>query len=70
MKGELEPADRMEVYLERIEHDLLRRALAINKNTQTKSAQQIGISQAGLIKKLKRIPIDWSKNVPSSGLFS
>ncbi|MGE4019637.1 MAG: helix-turn-helix domain-containing protein [Pyrinomonadaceae bacterium] len=40
----------MEVYLERIEQDLLRSALAINKNNQTRSAQQIGISRSGLLR--------------------
>ena len=55
MKGEMEPGDRMEVYLERIEQDLLGRALAINKNNQPGAAQQLGISQSGLIKKLKRL---------------
>ncbi|MGB7070576.1 MAG: sigma 54-interacting transcriptional regulator [Pyrinomonadaceae bacterium] len=49
------PGDRMDVYLERIEHDLLRSALVINKNNQTRAAQQLGISRSGLIKKLKRI---------------
>lgn len=49
------PGDRMELYLERIEQDLLKRALAINNNNQTRSAQQLGISRSGLIKKLKRI---------------
>ena len=52
--GELEPGDRMEVYLERIEQDLLRSALAINKNNQTRAAQQLGISRSGLTKKVKR----------------
>lgn len=41
--------------LERIEQDLLRNALAINNNNQTRAAQQLGISRSGLIKKLKRI---------------
>lgn len=45
----------MEVYLERIEQDLLRSALAINKNNQTRAARQLGISRSGLIKKLKRL---------------
>ncbi len=49
------PGDRMELYLERIEQDLLRSALAINNNNQTRAAQQLGISRSGLIKKLKRI---------------
>ena len=34
------PGDRMELYLERIEQDLLRSALAINNNNQTRAAQQ------------------------------
>ncbi len=49
------PGDRMELHLERIERDLLRSALAINNNNQTRAAQQLGISRSGLIKKLKRI---------------
>lgn len=49
------PGDRMELYLERIEQDLLRSALAINNNNQTRAAKQLGISRSGLIKKLKRI---------------
>ena len=49
------PGDRMEVYLERIEQELLRSALAINNNNRTRAAQQLGISRSGLIKKLKRI---------------
>jgi two-component system, NtrC family, response regulator len=49
------PGDRMELYLERIEQDLLRSALAINNNNQIRAAQQLGISRSGLIKKLKRI---------------
>ena len=64
VKGELEPGDRMEVYLERIEQDLLRSALAIKRNNQTRAAQQLGISRSGLIKKLKRMPIDWCINIP------
>ena len=55
VKGELEPGDRMEVYLERIEQDLLRSTLAINKNNQTRAAQQLGISRSGLTKKVKRL---------------
>lgn len=49
------PGDRMELYLERIEQDLLRSALAINNNNRTRAARQLGISRSGLIKKLKRI---------------
>jgi len=49
------PGDRMELYLERIEQDILKSALAINNNNQTRAAQQLGLSRSGLIKKLKRI---------------
>jgi len=49
------PGDRMESSLERIEQYLLRSALAINNNNQTRAARQLGISRSGLIKKLKRI---------------
>ena len=49
------PGDRMGLYFEGIEQDLLRNALAINNNNRTRAAQQLGISRSGLIKKLKRI---------------
>ena len=49
------PGDRMELYLERIEQDLLRSAIANNNNNQTRAAQQLSISRSGLIKKFKRI---------------
>lgn len=49
------PGDRMELYLKRIEQDLLRGALAINNNNQTRAARQLGISRSGLMKKSKRI---------------
>lgn len=49
------PGDRMELYLARIEQDLLRNALAANNNNRTRAAQHLGISRSGLIKKLKRL---------------
>ncbi|MFZ1701019.1 MAG: sigma 54-interacting transcriptional regulator [Pyrinomonadaceae bacterium] len=47
--------DRMEDYLELIETDLVKNALAVHNNNRTRAAKDLGISRSGLIKKLKRI---------------
>lgn len=47
--------EKLEDYLEKIETDLLRNALATHNNNRTRAAKDLGISRSGLIKKLKRI---------------
>lgn len=49
------PGEKMEKYLERIEIHLLKTALDVHNNNQTRAAKHLGISRSGLIKKLKRI---------------
>jgi len=47
--------EKMEQYLEKIETDLLKNALAANNFNQTRAARDLGISRSGLIKKMKRM---------------
>lgn len=47
--------EKMERYLEKIETDLLKNALAANNFNQTRAARELGISRSGLIKKMKRM---------------
>lgn len=47
--------DKMEEYLERIETELLKKAMRENNNNQTRAARELGLSRSGLIKKLKKI---------------
>ena len=42
------PDDRMELYLERIEQDLLKGVLATNNNDQTRASSAVGKSRRGL----------------------
>jgi len=46
---------KLEDYLEMIETDLLKNAMAVHNNNRTRAAKDLGISRSGLIKKLKRI---------------
>ena len=49
------PGGNLEKYLQTVEAELLRRALATHNNNQSRAARQLGISRSGLIKKLKRL---------------
>jgi len=49
------PGEKMEVYLEKIENQLLKTALDAHNNNRTRAAKELGISRSGLIKKLKRL---------------
>ena len=51
----LRRGEKMEQYLEKIETDLLKNALAAHNYNQTRAAKELGISRSGLIKKLKRM---------------
>ena len=46
--------EKMEQYLEKIGTELLKNALKVHNNNQTRAAREMGISRSGLIKKLKR----------------
>lgn len=46
---------KLDDYLEMIETDLLKNAMAVHNNNRTRAARDLGISRSGLIKKLKRI---------------
>lgn len=48
------PGEGLEKYLNKIEKQLLGKALATHQNNQTRAARELGISRSGLIKKLKR----------------
>ena len=48
------PGEKLEVYLEKIESQLLKTALGAHNNNRTRAAKELGISRSGLIKKLKR----------------
>ena len=48
------PGEKLEVYLEKIENQLLKTALDAHNNNRTRAAKHLGISRSGLIKKLKR----------------
>jgi transcriptional regulator with GAF, ATPase, and Fis domain len=47
--------EKMNLFLERIEAQLLKNALSIHNNNQSRAARELGISRSGLIKKMKRI---------------
>ncbi len=48
------PGENLEVYLEKIENQLLKTALDAHNNNRTRAAKHLGISRSGLLKKLKR----------------
>jgi transcriptional regulator with PAS, ATPase and Fis domain len=47
--------EKLEDYLKRVETILLKNALQIHNNNQTRAARELGISRSGLIKKMKKI---------------
>ena len=55
----LDPDDlRIKPRVERMERDLIARALERTQNNQTQAAQLLGLSRYGLQKKLKRLEVD------------
>ena len=55
----MDPDDlRIKPRVERLERDLIARALEKTGNNQTQAAQLLGLSRYGLQKKLKRLELD------------
>lgn len=63
------PGDRIGLYLERIEHDILKNALAVKNSNQTRAAPQLGIGHSGLMRELKRIAYQLVHEYSKNGLF-
>lgn len=63
------PGDRIGLYLERIEHEILKNALAIKNSNQMRAAPQLGIGHSGLMRKLKGIAYQLVHEYAKNGLF-